>query len=134
MGGLSVPPSWATTSPAIRLAATGLPIADLDGLRATGPGNWFGGLPPMGSVVNAPRTGGAGGRSDSRLKVIPQLAAPPNDHEHTSVRSLNVLDSDRAFSERDELGALRRAIGEMAKERDVLMRSASLLIKEAIER
>ena len=132
VGGLSVPPSWATTSPAIRLAATGLPIADLDGLRATGPGNWFGGLPPMGSVVNAPRTGGA---SDSRQRVIPQLAAPPAE-ENTAVRKPkpkrnepDVLDALSAL-ERAQLYELRKEFAELALERD----AAARLIKEAIRR
>jgi PPE-repeat protein len=48
VGGLSVPQSWATESPAIRLAATALPAAGLDGLPqagAAGPGG-FGGMDP----------------------------------------------------------------------------------------
>src|ERR1700691_1469421 len=36
VGGLSVPQSWATESPAIRLAATALPVAGLDGVPQAG--------------------------------------------------------------------------------------------------
>src|ERR1700733_179404 len=36
VGGLSVPPSWGTASPAFRLAATALPAAGLDGLPQVG--------------------------------------------------------------------------------------------------
>src|ERR1700733_7440925 len=48
VGGLSVPQSWATASPAIRLAATALPAAGLGGLPqagAAGLGGSFGGMP-----------------------------------------------------------------------------------------
>jgi PPE-repeat protein len=136
VGGLSVPPSWGTASPAIRLAATALPIAGLDGAPEAGraePG-WFGGLPPVGGMVNAPRYGEAGSRSGSRLTVIPQPAKESAGDESMPSRRANAPDSDGTLSERDELNGLRRAIAEVAKERDVLMRSASLLIKEAITR
>jgi PPE-repeat protein len=138
VGGLSVPQSWATASPAIRLAATALPIAGLDGLPeagAAGPPGWFGGMPPMvGGVVNAPRKGAAGVTSESRLKVIPHLAAGPGVHEGTPDRGVNAPHGAGTLSERDELNGLRSALAELAKEREVLMRSAALLIKEAMAR
>jgi PPE-repeat protein len=118
VGGLSVPRSWGTASPAIRLAATALPAAGLDALPeagAAGLGGSFGGLPMMGSVVNAPRAGTADPRSETRPRVTAAEGA-------------------RQLSERDELNEVRRAIAELAKERDVLMRSAALLIKEAMGR
>ena len=138
VGGLSVPQSWATAAPAVRLAATALPAAGLDGLPAAGaagsPG-WFGGMPPMlGSVVNAPRRGAAGLSSESRLKVIPQLAAAPGVHEGTADRGFKpngrASDALGALSgrERNELDELRTEIAELTKERDV----AARLIKEAL--
>jgi hypothetical protein len=38
------------------------------------------------------------------------------------------------LSEREELIALRKGVADLAKERDVLKRSATLLIKEALQR
>jgi PPE-repeat protein len=137
VGGLSVPQSWGTASPAIRLAATALPSGGLDGVPeagAAGPGGWFGGLPPVGSVVNAPRNGTAGPRSESRLKVIPQMAAAPGVHEATPDRGIKpngrASDALGALSarERDELHELRKEIAELAMERDAVAH----LIKEAI--
>ena len=43
-------------------------------------------------------------------------------------------DTESPLSERDELIALRKGIADLAKERDLLKRSATLLIKEAIQR
>jgi PPE-repeat protein len=138
VGGLSVPRSWATAAPAIRLAATALPAAGLDGLPAAGaaaPPGWFGGMPPMlGSVVNAPRNGAAGLSPESRLKVIPQLAAAPGGREGTPDRGFkphgHASDALGALSgrERNELDELRTQIAELAMERDAVAR----LIKEAI--
>jgi PPE-repeat protein len=136
VGGLSVPQSWATASPAIRLAATALPAGGLDGLPQAGPaglGGWSGGMPMMGGVVNAPRNGAAGPRSQSRLKVIPQMGAEPGGHEGTPDRGMkpNGRASD-ALSEREryELDELRKELTELAMERD----AAARLIREAIRR
>jgi PPE-repeat protein len=138
VGGLSVPQSWGTAAPAIRLAATALPAGALDGVPlagAAGPGGWFGGMPPMmGGVVNAPRNGAAGLSSESRLRVIPQMGAVPGGREGTADRWVNAPDGDATLSERAELNGLCDAIAELARERDVLMRSAALLIKEALAR
>jgi PPE-repeat protein len=133
VGALSVPQSWATASPAIRLAATALPAAGLDGWPQAGPAGLggFGGLPMMGGVVNAPRNGAAGPRPESRLKVIPQLGAESGVDEGTPGRWGNAPRGNGPSSEREELNGLRQAIAELAKERDVLMRSAARLIKEA---
>jgi PPE-repeat protein len=138
VGGLSVPQSWATESPAIRLAATALPAAGLDGLPqagAAGPGG-FGGMPPMVGAVNAPRNGAAGPGPESRLKVIPQLAAAPGAHAGTPDRGMTPNgrsgDAVDALSDREryELHTLRNEIAELAKQRD----RAARLIKEAIRR
>jgi PPE-repeat protein len=135
VGGLSVPQSWAA-SPAIRLAATALPVAGLDGLPQAGPtglGGWSGGMPMMGGMVNAPRNGADSPRPESRLKVIPQLAAAPGVDQGTPERGMtraaDVVDalSDR---ERYELHTLRQEIADLAMERDAVDR----LIKEAMRR
>jgi PPE-repeat protein len=130
-GGLSVPQSWGTTSPAIRLAATALPTAGLDGLPqagAAGLGGSFGGMPPIISAVNAPRNGAAGPRPEPRLRVIPQMGAESG--EGTPERWVNAPRGNGARSEREELNGLRQAIAELAKEHDVIM-SAARFIKEA---
>ena len=135
VGGLSVPQSWATASPAIRLAATALPVAGLDGLPQAGAAGLggFGGMPMMGGMVNAPRNGAAGPGPESRLKVIPQLGTAPGAHEGTPdrgrTRAADVVDalSDR---ERYELQTLRQEIADLAMERDAVDR----LIKEAMRR
>jgi PPE-repeat protein len=133
VGGLSVPQSWATASPAIRLAATALPAAGPDGWPQAGAAGLggFGGLPMMGGVVNAPRNGAGGPRPESRLKVIPQLAREPGVDGGVPGRWGNAPGGHGALSEREELNGLRQAIAEVAKERDVLMRSGALLIEEA---
>jgi PPE-repeat protein len=138
VGGLSVPPSWATESPAIRLAATALPAAGLDGVPQAGPAGpgGFGGMPPMVGAVNAPRNGAAGPRPESRLKVIPELAAAPGAHERAPDRGMqptgHAADAVDALSDREryELHTLRNEIAELAKQRD----KAARLIKEAIRR
>jgi len=133
VGGLSVPPSWGTASPAIRLAATALPAAGLDGLPQVGPAGFggFGGMPMMGGVVNAPRNGAAGPRSESRFKVIPQLGAAPGVNQPAPGRGGNAPRGTAPLSEREELNGLRQAIAELAKERDMLISSAARMLKEA---
>jgi PPE-repeat protein len=138
VGGLSVPQSWATASPAVRLAATALPA---DGLGAwegsAAPGGMFNGMCPVGSVVNTPRNGESRSRADSRLKVIPRMPGEPGVGENTPGRWVkpdqHAPHDASALSARDELTDLRMAIAELAKERDVLERSAILLIKETMQ-
>jgi PPE-repeat protein len=135
VGSLSVPQSWATASPAIRLAATALPAAGLDSVPQAGTAGLggFGGMPMMGGMVNAPRNGAAGPGPESRLKVIPQLGTAPGVDQGTPdrgrTRAADVVDalSDR---ERYELHTLRNEIAELVKQRD----KAARLIKEAIRR
>jgi PPE-repeat protein len=137
VGGLSVPQSWATESPAIRLAATALPAAGLDGLPQAGTaGLGFGGMPMMGGVVNASRNGAAGPRPESRLKMIPQLGTAPGGHEGIPDRGITptrrAVDAVDALSERErhELQTLREEIADLAMERDAVDR----LISEAMRR
>jgi PPE-repeat protein len=138
VGGLSVPQSWATASPAIRLAATALPAAGLDGWPQAGEaglGGWSGGMPMMGGVVNASRNGAADPPPESRLKVIPQLARESSAREGTLDRMTptgRAGDAVDALSEREryELHTLREEIAELAMERDAVDR----LIQEAMRR
>jgi PPE-repeat protein len=138
VGGLSVPQSWATESPAIRLAATALPAAGLDGLPQAGTAGLggFGGMPMMGGVVNASRNGAAGPRPESRLKMIPQLGTAPGGHEGIPDRGITptgrAVDAVDALSERErhELQTLREEIADLAMERDAVDR----LIREAMRR
>ena len=133
VGGLSVPPSWGTSasSPAIRLAATALPAAGLDGLPQAGPGGFAGGMPmgPVASVVNAPRGDQSGSRSGARAKVVASLDSEPGIRQDDPDRG--APDGDGAVSERDELNRLRRALADIAKQRDVLKRTAAVLIQES---
>jgi PPE-repeat protein len=134
VGGLSVPQSWGTASPAIRLAATALPAAGLDGLPqagAAGLGGWPGGMPPIVGAVNASRNGAGGPRPESRLKVIPPLAR--GFDEGTPDRGMTrAAEAEDVLSEREryELHTLRKEMAELAKKRD----KAARLIKEAIRR
>jgi PPE-repeat protein len=130
VGALSVPQSWATASPAIRLAATALPAAGLAGLPEVGAAGLggFGGMPPMLGAVNAPRNGASGPRSESRVKVIPQMAGVDGA---TPGRSANAPRGNAPLSEREELHGLRQAIADLAKERDLLISSAARMLKEA---
>src|SRR5271169_3020751 len=135
VGGLSVPQSWAPASPAIRLAATALPVAGLDGVPQAGSAGLggFGGMPMMGGMVNASRNGADSPRPESRLKVIPQLGSAPGAHEGTPDRGrTRAADAVDALSDRErfELHTLRNEIAELAKQRD----RAARLIKEAIRR
>jgi PPE-repeat protein len=133
VGGLSVPPSWGTAAPAIRLAATALPAAGLAGLPEVGPAGFggFGGMPPILGAVNAPRNGAAGPRPESRFRVIPEMAREARVDGATPGRWGNAPRGNAPLSEREELNGLRKAIAELAKERDVLISSAARMLKEA---
>ncbi|WP_142281959.1 PPE family protein [Mycobacterium sp. IEC1808] len=135
VGDLAVPQSWGSAAPEIRLAARGLPMADPDALpqaEAVGPAGWFGGMPPIGSVVNAPRVGEGPSTSRGRRKVIPEIAtggsllASQSDSPTTPTRR----DADAELGERErlELNELRQEMADLAMERDAVAR----LIKEAI--
>jgi PPE-repeat protein len=133
VGGLSVPQAWGT-SPAIRLASTStaFPTASLAGLSEGGPngaGSWFGGMPAVASVVNAPRDVDTRSRSRPPLKVgqnHEETLKEPTQPQHIAVAK----DVD-AVAERDELNQLRAALAALTRERDVLTRTAAFLIKEA---
>jgi PPE-repeat protein len=138
VGGLSVPQAWGTAAPEIRLAATGLPMANLAALPeagAAGPSGRLGGIPaigPIGSFVNAPRNGAG----SPNYRVQAQAGGEPNGKERApgQWRGFDLLapEGQPPLSEREELVALRAGIAELTKERDLLKRSATLLIKEAM--
>ncbi len=140
VGGLSVPQSWASAAPEIRLAAGGLPIAGLDALPQAGavaPTGWLGGAPgigPIGSIVNAPRNGA--GASNGRVQAQAGAGKSPNERGRGHWHGFDLLapEAQSPLSEREELIALRKGVADLAKERDVLKRSATLLIKEALQR
>ncbi|WP_085672524.1 PPE family protein [Mycobacterium szulgai] len=125
VGKLSVPPSWIAEAPEIRLAATacaiGLPVADAGSLM-------YGGMPPMGpitSVVNAPRGDRGRVRSGIPAKVVAGSADAPGNAAGPP---------DDLLSERDELDQLRKAASQLARQRDVLKRTAATLIQESKEK
>ena len=128
IGGLSTPQSWAINAPEVRLASAAMPLTGAPGLKLGGPGGWLGGLPPIGSVVNAKKSSVSGVRIPSRLDFIAQegLTSAP---EEKAVRWTGVP-TKRAPDERDELNELRVVAAKLAKERDLLKHSAALLIKE----
>jgi PPE-repeat protein len=139
VGQLSVPQSWAS-SPAVRLAATEFPSAGLNGVPQAGPmaPGFYGGVPPMGpvaSVVNAPRGDQGRLRAGTRHKVIP-AAASSGMHDDPAGRWVEPVAAvdDGAISEREELNQLRKAIADVTRQRDVLKRTASTLIKEATQK
>ncbi|MCV7144803.1 PE/PPE C-terminal domain-containing protein [Mycobacterium riyadhense] len=124
VGKLSVPPSWVTKSPEIRLVATALPTTSM--------GESYGGMPlvgPVTSVVNAPRGDGSRVRSAMRAKV---LAGP--DEELGNRRGPDRGPDGDPLSERDELNQLRKTATQLAKQRDVLKRTAATLIQESREK
>jgi PPE-repeat protein len=140
VGGLSVPQAWGTAAPEIRLAAKSLPMASAQGLPEVatgGPTGLAGGMPamgPIGSVVNAPRSGEPARRLGVRGKTV---ASTEDDRSEPQNKWANFdefgPESQAPKSEREELLSLRRSIAALTKERDVLKRSATLLINQAME-
>ncbi|MGZ4585043.1 MAG: PPE family protein [Mycobacterium sp.] len=135
VGKLSVPQSW-SGSPAIRLAASALPAAGLDGVPQSAAPGFFGGMPPMGpvaSVVNAPRGDQNRLKAGNRQRVVPSLPGESGFQDDPAARWVQPsasADSDVAVSERDELNQLRKAMADVTRQRDVLKRTAATLIKE----
>ena len=135
VGKLSVPPSWGTASPAIRLAATAMPLDGLSHAAAAAPGGLYGGAPlvgPVGSIVNAPRNGDPAPRG-LRSKVLPAEVGNPGGHgrsrparpQHGAREGVVGLGEQ----EHEELEQLRRQLAEVAMERD----AAARLLREAIK-
>ncbi|MCV7100515.1 PPE domain-containing protein [Mycobacterium palustre] len=139
VGKLSVPQSW-VSSPAIRLvdSASQLATAGLEGVAPAGtaaPGSFFGAVPPVGSVVNAPRGEQARARSGQDQKVVPALPGDSNAEKSAAAGrpaqpqpARRLVASALSAQERDELEKLRKEIADLATERD----AAARLIKEAM--
>ncbi|TXI51744.1 PPE family protein [Mycolicibacter arupensis] len=101
VGNLSVPPSWASASPAIRLAATGVPAAGLGAAPAAGMAGGLFNQAALGSMAGgalgsaSPRTavGGGririqGGKAKTPVKldaVIAKLQSQPEAVQHWNV-------------------------------------------------
>jgi PPE-repeat protein len=140
VGGLSVPQTWGTAAPEIQLAAKSLPLTALEGLQAApagAAGMYGGGVPaigPIGSVVNAPRNGESRSRFGDRRAAMRQTVGESSPDERAAGRwgGFDLFAPDGQVSGRDEINRIRAAIAGVSKERDVLKRSASLLIKEAL--
>lgn len=140
VGKLSVPASWGA-SPAVRLAATALPMSGLDGAPQAGvaaPG-MYGGMPPMGpvaSVVNAPRGDQGRLRAGARNRVIPALPGESGMDDDAAARWVKTTSPEEqaAVGEREELIQLRKAIADVSRQRDVLKRTAATLIKEGTKK
>ncbi|ORA78380.1 PPE domain-containing protein [Mycobacterium malmoense] len=133
VGGLSVPQAWGSAAPEIRLVTKALPMTGLDAAPqagAAGPGGWFGGLPPVGSVVNAPRTIESP-RYKTPQKVVAQMPGDSGMPERTVPPYRPAADITTAPSqrEREELDQLRDELAELMMERDATAR----LIKEAMQ-
>ncbi len=76
-------------------------------------------------------------RAGARHKVIPALAGETGMHDDPAARwaATNAsAEDDGASSERDELIALRKAMADFTRQRDVLKRTAATLIKEATQK
>jgi PPE-repeat protein len=140
VGGLSVPQAWGSVAPEIRLAARGLPMAGLDAVSqagTSGSGGWLGGVPaigPIGSIVNAPRNGA--GLPNPRVQAQAGGESSPKERARGHWQGFDLLapEAQSPLSEREELIALRKGIADLTKERDLLKRSATILLKEAMQR
>ncbi|MEB3021733.1 PPE family protein [[Mycobacterium] crassicus] len=110
IGGLSVPHTWDTP---VKLAstATALPAgAGTGGLH---------GMPPIASVVNAPRGGaGANPRNTLRSKIVGELGGPASGGGQGTPDLVNPL-TDK---EREELDGLRAELTELVMEQDAVTR------------
>jgi PPE-repeat protein len=138
VGKLSVPPSWGTASPAIRLAATAMPLDSVSPAAAAAPGGLFGGVPPMGGVVNtATNRGSTPLPSRARSKALPPWAAEPAGRSHTRSRYTPshhrrpTRTGPLSQQEREELDKLRKALADATKKRDALKRAAVFMLKQA---
>lgn len=138
VGELAVPQSWGN-SPTVRLAASAspLPSAGLGGVpqaEIPSPGGFIGGIPPIGSLVNAPRGEQTRARGGSDQKVIPTMPGESGSAERTPGPLARPQPARRHVasalteSEREELEKLRKDIADVATERD----AAARLIKEAM--
>jgi hypothetical protein len=112
-----------------------LPPAGLAGLPGTaGSGGCYPGLPPVGSVVNAPRSGEPRSKYSPRPKVVAALPGEPGVPDGTAGGWVKpdgrarIVEDPLSERESDELNALRAELADLVMERD----AAARLIREAI--
>lgn len=126
VGALSVPPSWATNVPAIRLASASLPLDAASGRAGAATGRLHG-MSAIVSVVNTPRT-----RLVVNASGCSQVAVAGEANtahlERGAVERRGEIDEDA-----EALEGLRLMAAELAMERDVLRLSASLLVDQQAE-
>lgn len=127
VGGLSVPPSWGAAAPEIRLAGSAIPTAGA-GALAAGPassGGWFGGMPMVGSMVNAPNSGDP--RPRYAVKPTAKAGQPGGpsgalDQRGQSDGQVSAAAGGLTEREREELNALREEATDLVMERDAMSR------------
>ncbi|WP_293057798.1 hypothetical protein [Mycobacterium sp.] len=131
-----MPPSWGSASPAIRLAATAMPLGATSPAAAAPAGMM--GVPPMAGVVNTSSNSGSTPlRSRVRARALPPWAAEPAGHSHLRSRYTPphhhrpTRTGPLSAEEREELDKLRKALAEATKKRDALKRAAVFMLKQA---
>ncbi|MBS9536247.1 hypothetical protein KIH27_21950, partial [Mycobacterium sp. M1] len=137
VGELSVPPSWAGPSQGMRLASAALPasLAALPAADNAGAGaaalparrGWLSHIPPVVSVVNAPRN--ARSRVRARTEPAPQVAGSAGVDADAEYRSALVEGVQDALSGREQLNRLRRAVAEMSHQQEALECSVASMIE-----
>ncbi|MBS9534450.1 PPE family protein [Mycobacterium sp. M1] len=132
IGGLSVPGTWDT--PKIKLASMATPLLE----TPAGTGGMVGGVPPIGSMVNAPKGGAPALKEGPRSNLVPGLTGAPGSAERSAAGRWAEFDAnnpaDGPLSERDELEGLRKAVGDLGKQRDILREQAAILLNKAMQR
>lgn len=131
IGGLSVPGSWDV--PKIKLASMATPLVE----GPVGTGGMVGGVPPIGSMVNAPKGGTPALKEGPRSNLVPGLTGAGAGGGQAGSRWTEFDPNNPAegpLSERDELEGLRKAVGELGRQRDILREQAAILLNKAMQR
>lgn len=114
VGGLSVPQAWGASG--VKLASTAAPLSS-----AAGASGLHGNMPPIASVVNAPRgTGAVGSRNPLRSKLIPELG--PGSSAGWNGRGTPDIVNPLNEYEREELESLRAELADLVMEQDAVTR------------
>ncbi|MBS9536252.1 PPE family protein [Mycobacterium sp. M1] len=124
-GGLSVPQAWGAPPQGIRPTAVSLPMTGAAGLPEAAMGS-IGAIPPIGSVVNAPKGGGAATRTGVASAAAAGTTTTAGGGED---RVATAADTEDVQRQRDELNNLRWKVIEMRVRRDTLRRSAASVIR-----
>ncbi|WP_225407833.1 PPE family protein [[Mycobacterium] crassicus] len=131
IGGLSVPGSWDV--PKIKLASMATPLVE----GPVGTGGMYGGVPPIGSMVNAPKGGTPALKEGPRSNLVPGLTGTGAGGQQAGSRWTEFdpnNPTEGPLSERDELEGLRKAVGELGRQRDILREQAAILLNKAMQR